>query len=367
MIKSIQLPKCLRLTVLAVACITWAIPTKGQIAFRVFADPHPTVAGGTIGFAFAGNKFVGSSQGDGAGILYSTDLAGGNTQPFAPQVVVRGGNPYSEHCVASSLGLGGFPKRDIYVSAGNGVLHISNDGTQSDMLVDGLSGPVDAILFDSIGTFGHQMLVSTEEGKIYRVDSTGTASLIASIGIRSEAMDIAPVGAGFGPYDGHLIVISEYEGLLRAISSIGTVSILNPGNPIPDIESLHFVPLDLGASGSPVEGFYSANFPTNILKADASQFRAFRGDAILQTELLDQRISRVHWNGQSFEITIIGYAPGQGEDALFVTPHMIDPGNPPCPPDTGSANGTNNRGQAPKRPSPPRHNPRPSLQRDRFG
>jgi hypothetical protein len=330
---------------------------SAQIKLSVFVDPHPVVSGGTIGFAFAGNKFVGSVQGDGAGILYMTDQSGSNVQLFAPNVVVRGGNPFSEHYVASSPGLAGFPRRDIYVAAGNGVLHISNDGSHSDMLVDGLSGPVDAILFDSVGTFGRQMLVSTEEGRVYRIDSAGTPSFIASVGIRSEAMDIAPVGAGFGPYDGHLIVISEYEGLLRAISNAGTVSVLNPNNPIPDVESLRFVPLDLGASGSPLEGLYTANFPPNILKADASQFTAFKGDAILRTEQLDQRISRVHWNGHSFEITIIGYAPGQGEDALFLTPSMIDPGNPGCEDSTGAGKSTGDGDHAGRRPLPSRHTP----------
>ena len=33
-----------------------------------------------------------------------------------------------------------------------------------------------------------------------------------------------------------------------------------------------FVPLNLGSSGTPVEGFYSANYPVNVIKADASQF-----------------------------------------------------------------------------------------------
>src|SRR5437867_6547408 len=84
------------------------------VTFTVFTDPHPVVSGGTIGFAYAGNKFVGSVQGDGAGQLYSTDLNGGSVALFAPSVSLAA-SPAGEHFVASSLGLGGFPSRDIHV------------------------------------------------------------------------------------------------------------------------------------------------------------------------------------------------------------------------------------------------------------
>jgi len=332
MIKSIGLPKWGLLSVVIAACHGFAIPAKAQMTFTVFVDPHPTVSGGTIGFAFAGNKFVGSSQGNGAGILYFTDLAGGNKQLFAPQVIIPGGNPFSEHSLASSLGLGGFPQRDVYVGAGDGVLHISNDGSRSDMLVSELGLPVQALLFDPIGTFGHELIASTTGGQIFRINRSGVATLLATVGQNVEGLDVVPIGAGFGPFDGYLITTSEGDGLLRAISSTGTVTILNQGNPIPDAESVHFVPLDLGASGSPMEGLYAANFPTNILKASASQFSSLKGDAIVRTEQLDQRISRVHWDGRDFVITVIGYAPAQGEDAFFLTPAMINPDSSTCPP-----------------------------------
>src|SRR5215475_4549182 len=103
---------------------------------------HLTVAAGTIGFAFAGNKFVGSVQADGSHVLYQTDLNGGNVQLFAPTVTIPGGSVSSEHFVASSLGLGGFPGRDVYVASGTSIIHINNAGTASNVLVTGLASPV---------------------------------------------------------------------------------------------------------------------------------------------------------------------------------------------------------------------------------
>src|SRR5437867_2212437 len=162
-----------------------------SVTFTVFTDPHPVVSGGTIGFAYAGNKFVGSVEGDGPNLLYSTDLNGGSVALFAPSVSLDA-SPAGEHFVASSLGLGGFPSRDIYVAEGTGIRHITNDGTSDDVFVSGLASNVRGILFDAIGTFGHDMLVTTDAGHVYRIDSGGVATLLATIGPDTEGLDIAP-------------------------------------------------------------------------------------------------------------------------------------------------------------------------------
>ena len=296
---------------------------SAQVTFGVFTDPHPVVTGGTIAFGFAGDKFVGSVQAHGLGVLYSTDLSGGNVQPFAPTVSLAL-SWFDEHALAVSLGLGGFPHRDIYVGAGNGVMHISHDGTKSNMLVTGLPSDVRSLRFDAVGTFGHDLLLTTFVGQIYRVTSAGVPTLLASIGEElPEGLDVVPLGAKFGSFDGQLIVTTEGSGLLRAIDWSGKVSILNSGSPIPSAESINFVPINLGASGTSIEGFYQAHYTPNVVKAEASEFAGFKGDAIVSSEF--GPVWRVHWNGTAFEITVLAANPGQVEDGIFVTPSMIDP------------------------------------------
>ena len=288
-----------------------------------FTDPHPLLGGGTIGFTYAGNKFVGSVQADGAGnVLYSTDLSGGNVQLFAPTVNIPSGSQASEHFVASSLGLAGFPSRDIYVAAGNNIIHINNAGTTGGpFLTSPLASPVRGILFDAIGTFGHEMLVTTLGGQIYRVNSAGNPSLLASVGEDTEGLDIAPFAAGFGAFDGQLIVASEGSGLIRAISTSGVVT---PVTTVPSAEELTFVPLNLGVSGDPVEGFYGANYTPNVLKGAASEFTGFLGDAIVTGETT-HLVNRIHWDGSSFDVSTIGNFPNQPEDGIFVTAAIIHP------------------------------------------
>lgn len=297
------------------------------LTFSVFTDPHPTMSQGTIGFTYAGNKFVGSVQKDGTGALYSTDLNGGNVQVFAPSVSLAT-NGASEHYVASSLGLGGFANRDIYVASGNSIMHISNDGSTSGSFVSGLSGDVRGILFDPVGSFSHDMLVTTTTGDVYRVNSSGTASVLASVGTDTEGLDVAPVG--FGNFGGQLVVVSEGTGQINAINTSGTITNLGltiTGGP----EELTFVPLNLGSSGNPVEGFYGSNYTQNVLKADASQFSGYLGDAIVTSEF-GRQVSRIHWNGTSFEVSNIGTFPSQPEDGLFVTADIIRGGSVPLPP-----------------------------------
>lgn len=324
------------------AMLASGVAAQSQIVMSVFTDPHPIVSGGAVGFTYAGNKFVGSALGDGAGILYATDLSGKNVRVFAPGVSVPAGSISSEHYVASSLGLGGFPERDIYVGAGNGILHISNDGTRSSMFVTDLATPVRAMHFDGVGTFGHDLLVTTYGGQVYRITSQGIVTLLASVGEDTEGLDIAPRDARFGAFSGQLIIASENSGLVRAISPSGKVSVLNANQPIPGAESLSFVPMDLGASGSPVEGLYEAEYTQNVVKADASQFLPFKGDALVTGEF-DRQISRVHWNGTGFTITVIGTLFLQAEDGVFVTPTLVHPGSP-CLADEG---GDSDEGCAP--------------------
>jgi len=309
---------------------------SGALTLNVFTDPHPPMCCGTIGFAYIGDGFVGSVQADGTGdVLYRTDLTGGNVQIFAPTVAIAS-NPSSEHFVASSLGLGGFPDRDVYVASGAGIVHIDHAGTTGSPLVtsvDGVPGsvlgaPVRGILFDAIGTFGNDMLVTTTSGQIYRIDSTGAATLLASVGEDTEGLDIAPTGA-FGPYSGQLIVASEGSGLLRAITTTGTITVINPNSPIAGAEELTFVPLNLGASGNPVEGFYGANYTPNVVKGDASEFSLMKGDIIVTGEFT-HLVWNVHWDTTLLAPvnSVLGSFPNQPEDGIFVTAAIINP----CPP-----------------------------------
>jgi len=224
--------------------------------------------------------------------------------------------------VSASLGIGGYGPRDVFAGAENSstIYRISNDGTTQGVFTSsGISGGVRSIAFDPYGAYGNQMIVATSSGNVYTVNSSGTATLLASVHEDAEGLSFAP--QGFGTYAaGTLFVASEGSGTLRAITPGGVVS--NAVTGLPGAEMVSFVPLNLGLSGNPLEGFYAASFANNIIKADASQFLPYLGDAIITSETGHQ-VWDIHYNGSTFVTTQIGTFPAQPEDGIFVTADII--------------------------------------------
>ena len=61
---------------------------------------------------------------------------------------------------------------------------------------------VRGILFDDVGSFGNNMLVSTNTGQIFSVTKQGVPTQIADLHFDSEGMAIGT--SAFGPYAGYL-------------------------------------------------------------------------------------------------------------------------------------------------------------------
>lgn len=292
------------------------------VSFDTFVG---STGGSPIGFAYAGNKFVGSNYFDNQ--LYQTDLTGGSLQPFGAPLPISSGS-IGEIYVSSSLGLGGFGSsaaRDVFAgseAAGN-IYRFSNDGSTQSLFASGLSGDVRGIAFDPYGEYGFNMLVTTQSGNVYTVDSTGSATFLANVGGDAEGLDFTP--QAFGSIPAHtLVVVSEGTGQLTAITPGGgkTDLGLHFGTP----EMLSFVPLNLGDSGNPLEGFYAANYSVNVIKADASDFLAYRGDAVI-TDEGNHNMYHIFWDSSigAFSTSIIGTFPNQPEDGTFLTSAILNP------------------------------------------
>jgi len=317
---------------LVAACALLLVATCGTaqaVTFSTFTNPHPPIvltgapSGGTVGFCYAGNKFVGTTLlYNGTGAMYSTDLNGGNVQVFAPSVNLS--STTGEHFVAASFGFG-FGTSDIYVANGNTIERIANNGTYIGPFVSFTSGEVRGITFDLTGNYGNDMLVTTSIGKVYRVNSGGGVTSLANVGANVEGLDIAP--ASFGPYANQLIVAAESLGNFWAIAPGGGATLLMNGlNPlsVPSAEEITFVPSVIGAN--PLTGLYAANYPNTVLKASGSQFVGMEEDLIVTGETTLQ-VTRVHWDNMSssFQLTNIGsLGLDLAEDGIFVTQTMID-------------------------------------------
>ena len=299
----------------------------GPIAFNPFvsgADLSTALSNtAAIGFSYAGNKFVGSVYfGSNNNQLYQTNLSGGNVQKFGAPIPGFSGEIY----VSSSLGLGGFASRDVFAGSqvGGTVHHLSNDGLSGSSFVTGLVGGVRGIAFDPYGQYGNNMIVTTNAGNVYKVNALGNATLLANVGGDAEGLDFAPQAFG-NIAAGTLVVVSEGTGRLTAIAPDGTKTDLGLQFSVPEMFS--FVPLNLGISGNPLEGFYAASYPQNVIKADASEFLSYLGNAII-TEESNHSVYQIAWDNTSktFTKTPIGTFPSQPEDGIFVTAAILNPG-----------------------------------------
>lgn len=297
--------------------------TLNALTFTPFSTP----GGAPIGFAFAGDKFVGSRYFDNQ--LYQTNLSGGGVTNFGTPLPIASSS-IGEIYVTSSLGLGGFGMRDVFAGseAAGTVYRFSNSGGAPTVFASGLSGDVRGIAFDPFGTYGNDMIVTTQTGNVYRVNSAGTPTLLANVGGDAEGLDFAP--NAFGNFAaGTLFVLSEGTGRINAIAPDGSKTDLGLQFNTP--EMLSFVPLNLGASGSSLEGFYAANYAVNVVKADASQFSPYVGQAIL-TEEGTHNVYRIFAGpGNVLQKELIGNFPNQPEDGVFVTVAILNPGGTAAP------------------------------------
>jgi len=298
----------------------------GNVTFNTFVSAGAINAvegqNQTISITYAGNKFVGSVyNGVNNNQLYSTDLNGGSVAKFGTPIPGASG----EVVLGSSVGLGGFGNGLVYAgSEANGQIYqFANAGGAPVLFstLPGGSGGIRQIMFDPGASFGGNMIVSTNSGRIYTVSSGGVATLLANVGEDAEGMDIAP--AGWGAFTGQLLVASENSGALRFISPSGVIT---PFGSISVAETVSFVPLNLGASGNPVEGFYVANFAQNIQKAGVSSFAGLAGHLIVTSEDgSNARVWDLAFNGANGFINngVIGNLANQSEDGIFVTADRI--------------------------------------------
>ena len=153
------------------------------------------------------------------------------------------------HPTASARGLGGFPCNDLYFAAGNHVLHVTPDDTHGPAFtifsqVDGL---IRSVLFDTVGTFGYDMLAATEGGSVeggsvFRINKLGKATRLAVLNDGVAGIDIVPKDSRYGPPAGQLIALTETLGHIQAIDGHGNVTDIRTNRDFSGAQALYVLP-----------------------------------------------------------------------------------------------------------------------------
>lgn len=321
-----------------------AVANATNISFQTFVPDAPIVtatgSGSTIAITYAGNKFVGSTYFDDQ--LYSTDLNGGSVAAFGNALPENAGS-VGEIVLGASLGLGGFANGNIFAGsqADTKIFQYANSGGAPSLFatLPVNAGDIRQIFFDPGATFGGNMIVTTNTGNIYTVSSAGVPTFLINVGEDTEGMDIAP--SSFGPYAGDLMVGSEGTGTLRFITPAGSIVRTFAGQ-FAGAETVSTIPTSLDGS-NPLQGFYVANFPTDIQFAQANQFvtQGLQGCVIVTDENASNTASDLCYNSGTSTFSInpfsfTGNRVGQFEDGIFVSPQRIADTNPGPAPEPSS-------------------------------
>src|SRR5882724_10326669 len=137
---------------------------------------------------------------------------------IAPAQSVNSGNP---------PGSDPFTPRDVFVTEGPNVFKI-HEGIVTpftDLAPLGCtSSDHNGITFDHFGTFGFDLIVTCQDGGVFRVDGFGNATLIANVFASGPLTDgeiegPAVVPIGFGPHGGEIWVADESNDAVHAIKN----------------------------------------------------------------------------------------------------------------------------------------------------
>ena len=200
--------------------------------------------------------------------------------------------------VRSSSCTGGFTVGELFTGSGvpGVIVRISPDGSTIKnpwVTLPGESGLLRGSLFqDRYCSFNGDLIVVTTAGNVWRVNSAGTPTLLASIGTHLEGVTTVPNDpAKYGPWAGKILAGAEQQSRIYAIDSSGNVEFYELGiNP----EDIDIIPDN--------ENFFGVDFGgATLWGASPSEFDGMEGDVLIAQEF-PGILWHVRWDGNQFQV-----------------------------------------------------------------
>ncbi len=212
----------------------------------------------------------------------------------------------------NGFSLGGFPAGTMFTGSGvpGVVTKISPDGSQiinpwvtlpnEDGLLRG------GVFVDNTGVFGGDLIVTTTTGGVWRVNSAGQPTHLATLPMSYEGFLEGPTTvpnnpARYGPWAGKILMGDELSHNIWTVDLQGNYLSYPVGG---NVESIRVVP--------PNENYYLADEGNNrLLGAPATAFQSMVGDIVVADET-DGTVRDFRWNGVEFNSTTIA-STGSGD------------------------------------------------------
>lgn len=278
------------------------VSSNGAIPFSTISnlqgEAYITTARSTLGGFNIGDMFFGNGSG-------GTNGAGGIIMRMSKDGTTYGTNVW--------------PDADGYMQSNAWVVLTLTNQYGSPVYQGQLRG---GLWVDRTGVWGGDLIVSTQVGSIWRVNSSGKATLITQLtgGDSYEGITTIPNDpTKYGPWAGRIIVGGDSPDLpLFAIDTNGVV-----------------VPYSLGTGGEDIrvipqsENLYTLDGPgggdLELCVAPASEFNGMVGDILVADEGSDPSggyLYRVRWDGTNFNVCPITVDKRQWEGINFVPDNL---------------------------------------------
>src|SRR3982750_4608748 len=127
----------------------------------------------------------------------------------------------------SQAAAAGFTPRDVFAVEGSLVFKVSQGNVTLFTTLGGcLASDHNGITFDHVGTFGFDMIVTCQEGNVFRVNGSGTVTHIAGLFPGGQAVEgPAVVPPLFGPHGGEIWVADEGTHFIHTIGPPPTYTV----------------------------------------------------------------------------------------------------------------------------------------------
>ena len=229
----------------------------------------------------------------------------GSHVPFSPV----SGLSNEVKIATARTGASGFAVGEMFV--GNGVdgqiVRISPDGTSVQNPWVDFPGAANglargSLYVDRTGVWGHDLIVATTAGEVWRVDAAGTTTPIADVGVHLEGLMTVPdAPIRYGPLAGKIIAGAEGEGLMYTFDTAGNIETYSLGVAIEDIDFIE-----------PYENFFGVNYGTSrLIGVPAEDFLPMAGDILLtQESVTNIGLYHLRFDGTNLVVEELSAAPG---------------------------------------------------------
>jgi len=241
--------------------------------------------------------------------------------PFAPNPGIC-----VEMYLAFSPGQNGWAAGDLYVTQDNLVYKVGPGGAPVSLFATIPATDCDSpdrtihsgITFDTVGTFGNDMIVTCVNGAVWRINTAGTPTLVVDTVAFLEGPAVVPTG--FGPKGGQIFVANEALDAVVAISNTGVVTPV-VGFKLPeDLEVIPPNPCNFGNSGGSMFGaMYDAGAGVHdVWKWAAADLKAAGPGNLLVTSEGNGGTGLITTDGSTYSVSPFSSetTPHEGADIL---------------------------------------------------